>query len=80
MTPQIEKTYPAGANNVGYESDTSAVVLPFKGRALANAFTIMVSRKAPMLATFSNLNRFESDTISEFLGKELYDFIGRLFD
>lgn len=50
MTPQIEKTYPAGVNKFGYESDISAVVFPFNGNMLLNALTTTVNKKA---ATFT---------------------------
>jgi hypothetical protein len=42
MTPQIEKTYPAGVVSDGYRSDTSPLVTPLIGSALARPLTVII--------------------------------------
>ncbi len=50
MTPQMEKTYPAGVMRLGYMSETSAVVTPLRGRTLASAFTAIVATRVRRFA------------------------------
>lgn len=49
MTPQIEKVIPAGTNRLGYMSESSPVLKPFIGSALASAFTVKTAANATKL-------------------------------
>ena len=42
----MEKTYPAGVNKFGYESDISLGVLPFRGKITLRALTTIVTINA----------------------------------
>lgn len=57
----MEKTYPAGVNKFGYESDISLGVLPFRGKATLRALTMTVAKntiKFPNCNTESFLDSF----------------------
>jgi len=57
--PQIEKTYAAGVNRLGYRSDISPTFLPFIGRTLLRALTATVARKAVRFAPCRRSTFFE---------------------
>ena len=46
MMLHMEKTYPAGVNKFGYESDISLGVLPFRGKVTLRALTTIVTKNA----------------------------------
>ena len=47
----MEKVIPAGANRLGYESETLPVVMPFMGSMFARAFTATI----PIYAANANI-------------------------
>jgi hypothetical protein len=65
---------PAGANKLGYESDTAPVLIPLIGRMLASALVIIMMINVIAERNTIGLNRFiDSLSLQSKLFRLLYD-------